>query len=239
MYPFSTRPEQHGGGGGGSAAVGIRQPQVEGKHGAFDTKASYDQTDGYRQCQMVATGSRQLRHCFCQGGHQQIAGDAVEKGQADQKQARSQQAHKEVADRGDQIGPVVLGHDQGAGGDGADLNEHVAGKHVVGVSQRQQRRRQQIHHDEVKPLFFRQDVMKQVPPSAHQRHGQHHTEYRAQQSLQRPAFDGVSIGSHEPAHGIGEAQIAQVGIGQHRRIHDCGNHGSRQCQAVGGDSPAQ
>ena len=81
--------------------------------------------------------------------------------------------------------------------------------------------------------------MEQVPPSPHQGHGQHHAEGGGQQRLERRALDGVAVGCHEPAHGVGEAEIPQVGILQHRGVQQRRGQSHRQGQPVGQGSPAQ
>ena len=86
MYPFSHQAGQDGGGRCGGAAVGIRQPQVEGEHGALDAQPRHQQPYSHRQRERVALREPQLRHCLRQRGHQQIAGDAVQNGQPDQEQ---------------------------------------------------------------------------------------------------------------------------------------------------------
>ena len=78
----------------GGAAVGIRQPKVEGEHGAFDAKSSDDQSHRHRQWDPVIAALCQLRHRLGEGGHQEVAGDAVEQRQSDEEQSRAQKTHK-------------------------------------------------------------------------------------------------------------------------------------------------
>ena len=220
--PLQHQAGQDGGGRCGGAAVGIRQPQVEGEHGALDAQSRHQQPYSHRQRERVALREPQLRHCLRQRGHQQIAGDAVQNGQPDQEQPGPHQAHEQVPDGGDQIGAVVLGHHQRAGRDGAGLDEHIPGEHVVGVGQCQQGRLQHVHHDKVKLLLLRQDVLKQVPPPARQSKGHHQGEHGGQQCLKRPAVDGVAVRRQKSPHGVGEAHSLCIGVFQYPAVQQRG-----------------
>ncbi|MPM77283.1 hypothetical protein SDC9_124285 [bioreactor metagenome] len=179
---------------------------------------------------MILPQLRQNRHRLGQRLHQQVPRDAVEQRQSDQKQSGPQQTHEQVANRCDEIWSRVLGHHQGTGRDGCDLNEHVSGEHVVGVNQRQKSRQQQVRHDKVQSLLLRQNIMEQAMAAAQQRQPHHNGKRRCQQRLQGPRLDGVSIRRGKPPHGVHKAHVAGVDIvQQHRRQRGSHRrHGQRQ-----------
>ena len=212
---------------------------MEGEHGAFDAQPGDHQPGAHRQGDPVFSRLRQPGHRLGHGGHQQVAGDGGEDGQTDEKQPGAHQAHEEIPDGGDEVGSVVLGHDQGAGGDGADLNEDIAGKGVVGIHQGQQGGVGQVDHDEIEPLLLRQHVVKQVPGPAHQGKEQHPREHGAQQGLEGAAADGVAQGDGEAAHGVTEAQAALHHIPQGQGGQHGDGPGDGQGHAVGRPAAAE
>ena len=95
-----------------------------------------------------------------------MTSDAVQQHNTDQYQPGAEQTHNQIPHRGNQCSAGIFGHDNGASRDGTDFDEHVRGKNIVGIGQRQQRCQDLVHHDEIQFLFFRQDIFKNVPAAA-------------------------------------------------------------------------
>ena len=232
-------------GRGGGTSVGVRQPAVEGEQGALDGQAQHHQTHQHGQGLVVQAAHKQAVDALAQLGHEQMAGNGIQQRQADQEQTAAQQAHHQVAHGGHQSLVVVLGHNDGAGGDGVDLDEHVAGEDVVGVQHAQQAGQQHIHHHEVQVLFAGQDVLKNILQTAQQAAGHHDAEHQRQPRFQRAGPQLVAPGRGKLAHGVHKvgilagSRVQQPGAGS----ADHGQNGDRDAhcpfaavQDAGGDT---
>ena len=101
-----------------------------------------------------------------------MAGDGIGEDDADQEQAGAHQGEDHVPGGGDQGAPAPAHRQQGAGGDGQHLDEHIAGENVVGVAQGHQRHMGQVHHDPIELLLVGWNVLQDAAHTA--QHAQQH-----------------------------------------------------------------
>ena len=87
---------QHRAGRGRGRAVSVGQPGVEGIQGALDGDAHGHEQEGQVQRHGIPVFRNQLPNCRAQLREQQMAGQAVEHAQPQQKQAASQQVHDHI-----------------------------------------------------------------------------------------------------------------------------------------------
>ena len=191
------------------------KPGVEREESAFHGEAHAHHAGQHRKRIVEAAVRHQRSHSGAEVRHQQVAGDRVKHRHSEEEHAAAHQTHHQVADSGDNGLPAVLCHDDAAGGNGVDFNEHIAGEHVVGVAQCEERCSQQVHHNVVEILLLRQDILLQILSAAEQRKEHDQAEHRAQQRLDGTAAQFVAPGSREGAHGIAETLTPHSSAGKH------------------------
>ena len=185
-------------------AVGIRHPEMEGKQAALDGDAHGHEADRRRDGRDEQVAGPEGGDRQAQVRHQELSGDVVQQHQAQQEHAGAHQGEDHVADGG-QGGPAPLpDHQQPAGGQGADLNKHIAGENVVGVDQHQQGRLHQIRHDVIEVALVRLQVLPEMLPAAQQAQEQHRRKGHGEQGLQdadaQLVAPGVGIVAHQVVH---------------------------------------
>lgn len=233
--PLGHHAGQDARGGRGGLAVGIRHPQVEGEQAAFDGQARRHQAQGHGHGEPVPAGGPQLRDGGVQLGEQQVAGDGIGEDDADQEQAGAHQGEDHIAGGGDQGAPAPAHRQQGAGGDGQHLDEHIAGENVVGVAQGHQRHMGQVHHDPIELLLVGGDVLQDAAHTA--QHAQQHDpgKQHGQEGLQNTRRQLVAPGGGVVAHHIIVADVVHRAVYQHRALE---HHAGRQQENAQPPGPA-
>ena len=168
---------------GGGVAVGIRHPVVEGEQAAFDGQAHGDQADGGAEGDLVSPGPGQLRHGLMEAGQQQMAGDVIQDGHTQQEQAGADQAENHVPHRSQGGSADLADHQNAAGGQGADLNEYIAGENIVGIHQHQQSGLNQVRHDIVKLALAGLQILRQLDFGTHHAQEHHQREDEGEETL--------------------------------------------------------
>ena len=217
---------QNTGGSGGGPSVGIRHPEVEREQTGLDGKTRRHQSDGYRHGEPVRTLGPQRGDGLVQLGEQQVSGDGIGVDDADQEQSGAHQREHHVPGRRDEGAAVVPGRQQGAGGDGADLNEHVAREDIVGVGQGQQGHQRQIHHAPVEMAALVGNVLQDAIHAAQHAQQHHHREQQRHQRLDDPGGDLVAPRGGEMAHHVGVAGVIAGAEPQHAALQNDG-HGQQ------------
>ena len=209
------------GGGGGGPSIGIRHPEVEREQAGLDGKTRGHQADGHRHGEPVGAVSPQRGDGLVELGEQQMTGDGVGVDHADQEQSGANQREHHVAGRRDEGAAVIPGRQQRAGGDGADLDEHIAGEDIVGVGQGQQGHQRQIHHAPIEMAALVGDVLENVIHTAQNAQQHHHREQQRHQRLDHARGDLVAPGCGEVTHHVGIAGVVAGAEPQHAALqHD-------------------
>lgn len=221
--PLGHHAGQDARGGRGGLAVGIRHPQVEGEQAALDGQSRGHQAQGHGHGEPVPAGGPQVRDGGVQLGEQQVAGDGIGEDHAHEEQTRAHQGEDHVPGGGDQCPAAPTHRQQGAGGDGQDLDEHVAGEDIVGVAQGYQRHMGQVHHDPIELLLVGGDVLQDAAHTA--QHTQQHDpgKQHGQEGLQNTRRQLVAPGGGVVAHHIIVADVVHRAVYQHGALqHDAG-----------------
>ena len=199
----------------------VRKPGAERPERAFQRQAHGKEADRHRQRKHVIAGGRQFPDLLPHRFHQQVAGDMVQDDNADQEQSGAQQAHDQVADRRRQRHAApVPDHDQRAGCQRIDFNEHIRRKDVVGEYQRQQGGHQQAGHAAVQLDLVRFRILQDMRSPARQDQDHHDRESRRDERLQRADPDFIAPGSRKMAH-----QVPVAFPGPDAGYRGCRRHG--------------
>ena len=130
----------------------------------------------------------------------------VEHHDAEQEQAAAQQAEDHIAHGGQCRAAELPDHQQPAGGQRADLDEHIARENVVRERQRQQRREHEVTQDVIEVLLRRLQIVRELLFAAEDAQEHHGRERRAVERLEPPEAQLVAprvrIMSHEIGHGL-------------------------------------
>ena len=152
-----------------------------------------------------------------------MAGDGVGIDHADEEQAGAHQREHHVPGRRDQGAAGGLGGQQRAGGDGADLDEHIAGEDIVGVGQGQQGHQRQIHHAPVEVAALVGNVLQDAVHAAQHAQQHHHREQQRHQRLDHARGDLVAPGRGEVAHHVRIAGVIAGAEPQHAALQHGGH----------------
>ena len=173
----------------------------------------------------MPAGAPQFRDGGVQLGKQQLSRDRIGEDHADQEQTRAHQGEDHVPGGGDQGAPAPAHRQQGAGGDGQHLDEHIAGENVVGVAQGHQRHMGQVHHDPIELLLVGWNVLQDAAHTA--QHAQQHDpgKQHGQEGLQNTRRQLVAPGGGVVAHHIIVADVVHRAVYQHRALE---HHAGRQ-----------
>ena len=240
------------GGGRCCPPIGIGHPEMEGEQTALDGQPCGHQADSRRHGKAVGTLRPQRLNGLVELGKQQMSRDGVGVDHADEEQSRADKRKHHVAHGGNERPAALTDAQQGTGGDGADLNEHIAGKNIVGIAQRHQCHMRQIHHDPVQVLLAAGDVAFDVFAAAADGEQDHDDKHQRHQRLDDTGGNLVAPRGRIVAHHVGEADMArsteyqQVGLhiqaGAQQEIgepfapagrHHEGDHGAQQAQHNG------
>ena len=214
------------GGSGRGPSVGVRHPEVEGEQTGLDGQARRHQPDGHRHGEPVGALGPQRGDGLMQLGEQQMARDGIGEDHTDQEQSGAHQREHHVPHRRDEGAACVLGGQQGAGGDGADLDKHIAGENIVGIGQCQQGYQRQIHHAPVKMAAVGGNILEDVIHAAQHTQQQHHREQQRHQRLDDPGGDLVAPRGGIMAHHVGVAGVVAGAEPQHAGLQHDG-HGEK------------
>ena len=175
---------------------------MERKQRRLDGDTDTEQSHSHRERFGVGLIFHDLNDRLMHRLHQKMPGDPVEDRQGDQHKTGTEKGHDHILRGRQQVSAPPADHDQPASRDGVDLDEHVAGEHVVGVDQRQQRAQQQVHHDIVQILFLLRDIHLGKAVSADQREKHDKAEKCGCQRLQDADPDLVSERRGERSHAV-------------------------------------
>ena len=217
--PLGHQRRQNRRRGQSGISICIRQPGMERKQGTFDGQTHAHKTDCHQQGRLVLPAVRQRLYALPDIAHQQMSCKIIEKAQAQQQQAGSQQTHDHITGGRLNGPPVLPDHNQTAGGNGVDFHKYIGGKQIVGIKERQQGTEQQIHHDIVQVLFARLDLRLPLPGASPHTQQHDYTKNYGQQRLQNTCPELVSPGGGKMPHGINKGlpcprRIPQHGPGQ-------------------------
>ena len=162
-------------------------------------------------------------------GEQQVTRHGIGQHHANEEQTRADKGEDHVAGRGDQRASVLLGREEDAGADGADLDKHVARENIVGVAKSQQGDQRHIHVDPVH-LTVILHIRHNVPHAAQYGAEHHHGEQGRHQRLHNARHDLVTPRGGIMTHHVGIAHVIGGAEPQHAGVQCHGDHKQANAQ---------
>ena len=177
---------------------------MEGEQAAFDGQAYGDQADGGAEGSAILPGFGKGRDGFTQAGKQQMTGDVIKDGHAKKKETRADEAENHIPHGGQGGAADLTDHQNAAGGQGTDLNEHIAGENIVGIAEHQQGGLDQVHHHKVELTFAFLQIQLQPDLGTLHAKKEHHGEHKGEEAFQQSQANFVAPGVGEMAHDVGD-----------------------------------
>ena len=157
--------------------------------------------------------------------------DCIQKRDGEKKKTAAQQTENQITQSGYSGLRRILRHDESAGCNGIQLQEHISGKQVVGKDESKHTGQKKIQHDEIKISLLPGDFLAQIARSTQYGTQHNKAEYSRHQRFKGAGAQFVSPRCAEASQRIAERDIFCEEVGEHPQVHGADQSGDSHMKA--------
>ena len=190
---------------------------------ALDGKTDEHKPCYYQQRECILSCCHQFHNGFFHLGEQQVSCDTVQNTDTQQNGTGTQQTNYQIVCSTYHCLSGPLCHNQGTGSNGQNFDKYISCENIVCIRQCQHGTKQGIEHNEIKALFFRNNIVENKFLTACRCQQHNHTENQCHHGFQRTCTQFVAPRCGKMTHHECEGFPCSCHIDQQDCRHDCNN----------------